>query len=194
MFKQMYDFLGQGVYSMPRFLESVRYQNPTDHDNGAFQCGHHTTLGFWEYLKEDPERMKLFNSGMKSLATVGDAARSAGPFPFDEELGMREVRETDVLIVDVGGGRGQALEAVKATYPGLKGRMILQDVHDVIEDAKAGGLPSFIEPMAASFFESQPIKGKQLEVLALVLSFSIYFSLNPRFLHLRCFSIKSTHG
>lgn len=37
MFKQMYDFLGQGVYAMPRFLESTKYQNPTDYNNSPFQ-------------------------------------------------------------------------------------------------------------------------------------------------------------
>lgn len=26
MFKQMYDFLGQGVYAIPRFLESIKYK------------------------------------------------------------------------------------------------------------------------------------------------------------------------
>ncbi len=160
MFKQMYDFLGQGVYTMPRFLESTKYQNPTDYNNSPFQFGHHTSLGFWEYLKEDPERAKIFNSGMQSLATVGDVTRSAWPYPFDEELGKEDIRESDVAIVDVGGGRGQALEAIKAAFPGLMGRMVLQDVHDVIDDAKARGLPSFIEPMAASFFERQPVKGK----------------------------------
>lgn len=33
-------------------------------------------------------------------------------------------------------------------------------MHGVIEDAKARGLPDFIEPLAASFFESQLISGK----------------------------------
>ena len=160
MFQQMYDFLGQGVYAIPHFLASINYQNPTDYDNSAFQYGHHTSLGFWEYLKEDPERAKVFNSGMRSLATVGGAARSAGPYPFEEQLGTEDVKETDVAIVDLGGGRGQALRAIKTAYPRLKGRMVLQDMRDVIEDAKADGLPSFIEPMAASFFEPQPVKGK----------------------------------
>ena len=160
MFKQMYDFLGKGVYALPQFLESTEYQNPTDYDNAAFQYGHNTSLGFWEYLKEDPERAKIFNNGMQSLATIGGAARSAGPYPFDEKLGIEEVDETDVAIVDVGGGRGQALEAIKTAYPTLKGRMMLQDMRDVIEDAKASGLPSFIEPMVASFFERQPVEGK----------------------------------
>ena len=164
MFKQMYDFLGQGVYSLPHFLESTKYQNPTDYDHGAFQYGHHTKLGFWEYLKEVPERMKVFNSGMQSLATVGGATKSAGAYPYGEELGKEEAKETDVLIVDVGGGKGQALEAIKEAFPGLKGRMVLQDVGDVIEDAKTAGLPAFIEPMAVSFFEKQPVKGKQMKI------------------------------
>ncbi|MCJ1286657.1 hypothetical protein MMC26_006003 [Xylographa opegraphella] len=159
MFKQMYDFLGQGVYAMPHFLNSRGYQNPTEYHDSAFHYGHHTRLGFWEYLKADPERARLFNSGMRSLATVGSANRSAGPYPFGEELGTEEVRDTDVLVVDVGGGRGQVLEAIKASFPSLKGRMVLQDVPDVIEDAEASGLPGFIEPMAVSFFEPQPIEG-----------------------------------
>ena len=162
MFKQMYDFLGLGVYTMPQFLESIHYQNPTDYNNGAFQYGHRTKLGFFDYVKDDPERIKVFNSGMQSLATIGDARKSAGPFPFDKKLGGEDLSATDVMIVDVGGGRGQALKAIMETFPTLKGRMILQDMPDVIEDAKADDLPSFIEPMAASFFERQPVKGMQV--------------------------------
>ena len=159
MFKQMYDFLGLGVYTMPQFLESTKYQNPTDYNNGAFQYGHRTKLGPFEYVKEDPERVKVYNSAMQSFATIGDARKSAGSFPYYQVMDTDEIMNTDVMIVDVGGGRGQALRAIKEVFPDLKGRMVLQDKPDVIEDAKASGLPSFIEPMAASFFELQPIKG-----------------------------------
>lgn len=146
---------------MPHFLESSKYRTPTGYNDGAFQYGHRTHLGFWEYLKEEPERMTIFNSGMRSLATIGGATRSAGSYRFDEELGKYDVGDDDVAIVDVGGGRGQALEAIKQAFPGLKGRMVLQDVREVIEDARAKGLPSFIEPMVSSFLEPQPVKGKQ---------------------------------
>lgn len=160
MFSQMYDFVGKAVYTMPAFLASTKYQNPTNYMDSPFQYGHQTRLGFWEYLKEDPERMKLFSSGMQSLATVGSGMRSSGAYPFEEELGREEVKETDVLVVDVGGGRGQALEAIKASWPASKGRMVLQDVRDVIDDAEASELPGFIEPMAASFRERQPVEGQ----------------------------------
>ena len=161
MFKQMYDFLGLGVYTMPQFLESTNYQNPTDYNSGAFQYGHRTKLGPFEYVKEDPERAKVYNSAVQSRATIGDARKSAGSFPYDQVIGEGEFMDSDVMIVDVGGGRGQALTAIKQVFPNLKGRMILQDQPDVIEDAKASGLPSFIEAMAASFFELQPITGME---------------------------------
>ena len=163
MFAQMYDFLGQGVYTMPHFLASIKYQNPSSYDDSAFQYGHRTKLGFWEYLKADPERARLFNSGMQSLATIGNVKNSAGPYPFEEQLKNEEIRTDDVAILDIGGGRGQMLEAVKTAFPTLNGRMILQDVDDVIEDAKSRGLPDYVEPMAVSFFEPQPIEGKQFE-------------------------------
>ena len=162
MFKQRYDLLGLGVYAMPQFLESTHHQNPTDYHRGAFQHGHRTELGLFEYMTETRERVKTFDSAMQSLAMIHDAGRSAGSFPFDKGLNPAEIRDTYVVIVDVGGGRGQALKAIREAYPSLKGRMVLQDVPEVIEDAKASGLPGFIEPMAASFFEAQPVKGKEI--------------------------------
>ncbi|KAK0512054.1 hypothetical protein JMJ35_005182 [Cladonia borealis] len=105
-----------------------------------------------EYLKQDPERTKVFDSGMRSLATISDSSKSAGVYPFN-------VTDTDVSVVDVGGGRGQGLESIKAAFPQLKGRMILQDVQEVIDDARAGGLAGNIEPQLASFFDGQHVKG-----------------------------------
>lgn len=161
MFAQMYDFLGLGVYTMPSFLASTNHANPTDYHHGAFQYGHRTTLGPFEYVAADPERSKVYNSAMQSLATIGDAWRAAGPYAFERELRAEGWGggEGEVLIVDVGGGRGQALSAIKECYPRLEGRMVLQDQAAVVEDAKRSGLPGFIEPMAASFFEAQPVKG-----------------------------------
>lgn len=159
MFRQMYDFVGKAVYLLPDFLASTGWKNPTDYNNSPFQYGHHTKLGIWEYLQEDPARMAIFNSGMRSQATIGTGKGNRGPYPFDTELGRAGHSDQEVLLVDVGGGRGQALEAIKRNFPTLKGRMILQDTKEVIEDAKKRGLPSFIEPQVASFFEPQPVKG-----------------------------------
>ena len=163
MFVQMYDCLGQAVYSMPHFLKETDYRNPTDYSHSPFQYGHRTDLGFWEWLEQTPEKARVFNSGMKSLATITSATGGTGNYPFEEQLGREEIKPGDVVIVDVGGGGGQVLEAIKAEHPNLKGRMILQDSPAVIQEAKANGLPSYIEPMAASFFERQPVEGKHID-------------------------------
>ncbi|KAL8992366.1 MAG: hypothetical protein Q9169_007152 [Polycauliona sp. 2 TL-2023] len=158
--KQMYKFVGKAVCMMPQFSRSTGYRNSTDYNHSPFQHGHDNSLGLWEYLNEEPERLRMFNSGMPSLATIGKRDISAGAYQFDRELGYSTLKEEEVAIVDVGGGRDQPLEAIKASFLNLKGRMILQDVGDVMEDAKAAGLSPGIEAMAASFFEPQPVAGK----------------------------------
>lgn len=157
MFRQMYDFGGKATYALPEFLEKTRWQNPQDYANSAWQLGHRTELGIWEFLNADPERMKVFNNGMRSLATVANS--NVGPYPFVQELNAEPLADDEIVLVDVGGGHGQALERVKNDFPTLQGRLCLQDQPHVIQDAQARGLPAGIEAQAASFFEPNPIKG-----------------------------------
>lgn len=158
MTAQMYDFTCKGVFAIPEFGIKTAWQSHGSYEDGPFQLGARTHLGFWEYLKEVPARMQLFSAGMRSQVTVGNGRRS-GAFLFGEVLGKDPCAEDEVAIVDVGGGRGQALETIKADYPELQGRMVLQDLADVIDDAKASGLPPFIEAQTGSFFGPQAIKG-----------------------------------
>lgn len=153
MFRQMYDFGGKGTYALPEFLERTNWRNPEDYSKSAWHIGHATAHGIWEFLAEEPERMKVFNNGMKSLTTVVN--KDKGPYPFDTEL-SGDVNQ--VVLVDVGGGRGQALERIKASFPDLKGRLILQDQESFVQDAITSGLMHDIEAMVASFFEPNPVK------------------------------------
>ena len=122
MFKQRYDLLGLGVYAMPQFLESTHHQNPTDYHRGAFQHGHRTELGLFEYMTETRERVKTFDSAMQSLAMIHDAGRSAGSFPFDKGLNPEEIRATYVVIVDVGGGARPSAEGHSRGLPESEGQ------------------------------------------------------------------------
>jgi hypothetical protein len=155
IFKLIYDFTGKAVYEFPGFLAKNNWKYPIDYHNSAFHYAHNTKLGFWDYLQDDPERMRALNSGMRSSVAIGEYP---GPYPFGLELG-HDNGDDKVLLVDCGGGRGQALEAIKSMYPELRGRMILQDRRDVILGAKAQGLPAFIEPQIASLFEPQTVQG-----------------------------------
>lgn len=155
MFKEIYDLACKGAYALPEFLAKTGWKNPEDYNNSAFHLGAHTELGLWEYLEADPEKLQAFNNGMRSQATVKAFDSS---YPFEAELNKEPVKEGEVVLVDVGGGRGHALERIKQRFPGLKGRLVLQDQDPVIKDGIAGGLSAEIEPQVASFFEPNPVR------------------------------------
>ncbi|KAF8247315.1 S-adenosyl-L-methionine-dependent methyltransferase [Wilcoxina mikolae CBS 423.85] len=157
----MYDFNGRSVIALPEFLAKNEWKKPGTYEDGSFQLAARTSLGFWEYLDEDEKRRKVFDMGMRAgiVGQLLGEGKLSDPFPFGEELGKDPLKEDQVLLVDIGGGRGQALEAIRVDYPQLKGRFVLQDLEPVIADAVAGGLQRDIEPMVGSFFEPQKIKG-----------------------------------
>jgi len=76
-------------------------------------------------------------------------------YPFEEEAG--ECGEDDVLFVDLGGGIGHQCVALRQKYPGVKGRVMVQDLEHSIK----GKLDhEGVEGMVHDIFEEQPIKGK----------------------------------
>lgn len=155
-FKIQNTILGPAAGSLGEFLETHSLEIPTDHHDTPLQFALKTPHDFWGYLKEDPARSQLFNDSMRSSAIVG--AATVPPFPFG--TGLKCDSEDEVLIIDVGGGKGQALESIRKTYPELKGRMVVQDLPEVIADTETSAhLPSSIETMAADFFKPQPIRG-----------------------------------
>lgn len=60
-----------------------------------------------------------------------------------------------MLFVDVGGGAGHKCMELKARYPALPGKVILQDRPETLAHA----IPT-VESMVHDFFTEQPIKGK----------------------------------
>jgi hypothetical protein len=61
------------------------------------------------------------------------------------------------LLVDIGGGRGHDLEAFKHANPNAEGKLVLQDLPQVIDDIKE--LHEDIIKVIHDFFTSQPMKG-----------------------------------
>jgi len=148
--------VGPAAGKLGTYLESHDFRSPTDHLDSPLQFALNTTHDLWGYLKEDPARSKMFNESMRSSAIVG--AAGVPPFPFATELKCES--EKEVAIVDVGGGKGQALESIRNAFPDLKGRLILQDLEEVIKDTIGSAhLPSSIETMPSNFFKPQPVHG-----------------------------------
>jgi len=81
----------------------------------------------------------------------------ASIFDFENEVGPLIKSADDVALVDVGGSLGHVLEDVRRYVPGLKGRLVLEDLEETV---KRGEVGDGIEVLPYDFLESvQPIKG-----------------------------------
>ena len=111
----------------------------------------------WEIISQDPEWLEAFDVSMKIQDEVMPIT---GIYDFNElkEGGLNDGRK---VMVDVGGGRGQAITKVLAEYPDLPASgMVLQDRDVVVNQVKRGGeLPEEVDKMAIDFFKEQPVKG-----------------------------------
>ena len=71
--------------------------------------------------------------------------------------------ESNVLLVDVGGNRGHDLVELRAKYPDLIGKMILQDLPDVVAHTSFEKDDNrIIEAMPHDFFQPQPVRRMSL--------------------------------
>ena len=77
-------------------------------------------------------------------------------FPLEKELATWTNSQEKAVFVDVGGGMGHQCVVLKQRYPQLQGRVVLQDLPEVIPHAQ---LPPGIEKAAINFLENQPEKG-----------------------------------
>ncbi|KAK7723388.1 hypothetical protein SLS57_004582 [Botryosphaeria dothidea] len=154
------------------------------HDSGNFVfsrwCGYFAKYGrkqptepthnpyAYAYGKEDKtffdviegERLQDFNTTMQTLDFVLPI-RGMFPFKWITENAHR-VSDDTALVVDVGGGQGQALRQIMQECPDIPAeRLVLQDLPSVIEDAKVRDFPELrgVQKMPHNFFEEQPVKG-----------------------------------
>ena len=72
-----------------------------------------------------------------------------------------------ILLVDIGGGVGHDLRAFKAKFPKLPGRLVLQDLPQVIDSIT--DIPDAIEPLKYDFFTPQPLQNARAYYLRTVL-------------------------
>ncbi|KAI9791597.1 MAG: hypothetical protein M1816_003683 [Peltula sp. TS41687] len=139
--------------AMPQFLANTGYANPTDPANCPAQPGLQTDSTLFQWLPQHPQNFEAFNQWM---AFQSDWKASCfDVFPVEEQLLKGAAAETPVF-VDVGGGIGQQCNEFRQRYPNATGKVILQDLPHVVEQAK---LQNGVEKMGHSFFTPQPIKG-----------------------------------
>jgi demethylsterigmatocystin 6-O-methyltransferase len=147
---------------LPAFTAlSQALKNAGSDGQTAFQIGHRTPeKDIYAWLESHPIQQGAFYRFMKTvfsgLPTWLDVVR------FDKEVASNSTPE-EVVFVDVGGGFGWQCQALKKAYPGLPGKVVLQDRHDVIAKAQVAKEASQnkelgIETTAYDFFTPQPVK------------------------------------
>lgn len=112
-----------------------------------------------------PEKALPFNASMK----VGVADMPiTGMYDFSW-IGKYATEGSDdkdrTLLVDVGGGMGQALKAILAENPDIPaGRCALQDRPETIEEVEKEADPALakVQKFGASFHGEEPVKGKSM--------------------------------
>lgn len=109
-----------------------------------------TDLDFFPWVKQHPEKLKWF----QQLMSVPREGEWLDVVPFTEALAS--VEPDRVLFVDIGGSIGHQCARLKAKYPNLPGRIIVQDLEETI---KAAPPIDGVEFMVHDFFNPQPVKG-----------------------------------
>lgn len=154
-----YDVVRVATMALPSFLAKTGYQNPADPNNCAFQEGFQTRKNLFDWFPKHPELLNDFNLWMTGQRD--GRTNWLDFFPFEERVARGFKRgDGSVMLVDVGGGQGHEVEAIKNKHPHLPGRFLLQDLPDTIMQALP--VPG-MEAVAHDFFTDQPIKGQLLE-------------------------------
>ena len=143
---------------MPAYFEKNGYRCPNDPLTAPIQYAFDTDMSFWDYVEKDVQASRDFDTFM--TASRKNRPIFADWFPVQEQIlngyQCTEQGKDSVLLVDIGGGRGQDVETFKSRFPTTPGRLILQDLPRAVEHAK---LSPGIEVMAHNFMEPQPVKG-----------------------------------
>ncbi|KAI9709578.1 MAG: hypothetical protein M1820_003338 [Bogoriella megaspora] len=143
---------------MPEFFKKNGYKCPTDGRDTPFQYLHKTQDLPYIYWSKQPGVIENFNIFMGGLYGTPLRLPWQEWFPADKVIfdGYQE-NISDVVFVDVGGGIGHECQTLLKKFPDVKGRIVLQDLPNVIDDVKE--LDPRIERQPMNFLEGQPIKG-----------------------------------
>lgn len=118
--------------------------------------------------RQSPERSRVFNS-TKTVQHAGRGEEWFNFFPVESTI-SKDFPTDDkdaVLLVDIGGGVGHDLKAFNARFPTLRGRLVLQDLPQVIENNT--DLPNAIEPLKYDMFTPQPLQNARAYYVRTVL-------------------------
>ena len=151
-----FDNVASTWQELPKFLAETNYQDISNPINTPFQKANNTDLFCPAYFTRFPDIIENFNQYMAFQR--GELPDWLSVFPIDQSDPPNGVSHEPVLFVDLGGGLGHQCVSLKSKYPHSSGRIILQDLPQVIEEATPVRSQG-VELMVHDVFQIQPVKG-----------------------------------
>jgi O-methyltransferase domain len=145
--------------SLPYFLASQNFKNPTDVNNGNWQFKKDSSNNFFQDVALNPDMGRDFHAAMMCHSKY-NLTPWPEVYPTDTVLEAAKEKPDVKLVVDIGGSKGHDLEKFLLRHPDIPaGSLVLQDLPDVVKDLQ---INSAIAVQAYDFFTPQPIKGARV--------------------------------
>jgi O-methyltransferase len=141
--------------SLPKFLEQTGYKEPLNPEKGNWMFTMNTQLQYFDWLNEHPKLLSSFANFMSGYAS--DSGIWLDVYPIERLL--NGAAPDGPLLVDIGGGVGHDIEKFRKKHPQDRGRLIVQDLPQIIAEGKEQ-VDRTIEMMEHDFFTPQPVKSK----------------------------------
>ena len=138
--------------ALPNFMQQTSFQTPPG-TKCAWQQSVKTDMDWFPYYKQHPKQLSYFQKLM-SVPRDGDWLDVVS---FADEAA--NVSPDSALFVDIGGNIGHQSKRLRAKYPTLPGKVIVQDLPETVSVAAAA--PG-VEFMAYDFFTPQPVEGERM--------------------------------
>lgn len=150
------------------FFERTKCRNPMDKDDKEASpwkscTGLDQSYFEWLYAPGNEYQANAFNNHMR-MKTLGPKWHD---FVHVREL-LSGTSSSDVLLVDIGGNTGDDLLGFHRAYPGIPGRLIVQDLREVFAKVAAEQIKP-VEVVPYDFFKPQPIQGAKAYFIKMVL-------------------------
>lgn len=160
MAQMFFDDILPALCAMPAYFDQFGLVEPTGRLNtvSAFAFGQ---LGqsVWDILSNQPDRL---HNMMQAMAAAEERFPSLGSYDLSWAVAASEKNSERAVLVDVGGGKGQAVKAILQATPGLPAhRCIVEDLPKVVEAAKLSAALELagVQFIGMDFHAEQPVKG-----------------------------------
>ncbi|ETS85081.1 hypothetical protein PFICI_03106 [Pestalotiopsis fici W106-1] len=154
-----YDSGMPSFFKFPEWTKSTGYQGPKTDTDGPFQYAWDSKIPFFPWLQEHPPNLANFAQFMSAYRAGKPSWFDSGFYPVTERIieGF-DADYSDVLLCDVGGGRGHDMIEFTGRYPSLPGKIILQDQEAVLASIEVAEPP--FEVQVHDFFTPQPLRAR----------------------------------